>query len=90
MADKQKQKKERAKKPPKQELDMETTIADMNVEGFSWYNPNLKKGKPQNVKLSRKEYWAMVFGAYRAMLPLFLCMLLSGAFIVLLAYLWLK
>ena len=91
MADKEKrERKRKRKKRVEQELDTETTFADMNVEGFSWYNPNKKKGKVQGEKLSRKEYWAMVFGAYRAMLPLFLCMLASGALIVMLAYFWLK
>ena len=83
-------KKKDEKRKELEKLDTETTFADMNVEGFSWYNPNKKEGKVQGEKLSRKEYWAMVFGAYRAMLPLFLCMLASGALIVMLAYFWLK
>ena len=59
-------------KKRKDDLDMETTIADMNVEGFRWYNPNKKKGTYNGVgKISRKEYWAMVRGAFAAMLPLF-------------------
>ena len=93
MAEKQnKNKKEKKikKKRPIQELDTETTFADMNVEGFKWYNPNKKKGRTQVEKLSRKEYWALVRGAYRAMLPLIACMLISGALVVLLAYLWLS
>lgn len=72
------------------ELDMETTIADMNVEGFSWYDPNRKKNKAQKVNVSRKEYWAMVRGAFRAMLPMFACILAGVCLIILLAYLWLK
>lgn len=78
-------------KKRKDDLDMETTIADMNVEGFRWYNPNKKKGTYNGVgKISRKEYWAMVRGAFAAMLPLFGMILAAGAIVVLLAILWLK
>ena len=79
-------------KKVKSELDTETTFADMNVEGFRWYDPSKKsKGGKQPVeKVSRKEYWAMVRGAFAAMLPFFLCLAAAGAFIVLLAWLWLK
>ena len=86
-ADKNEKKEKKKRKP---DIDMETTIADMNVEGFRWYNPDKKKGKRQVEKLSKKEYWAVVRGAYRAMLPLICCMLISGALIFLLAYFWLK
>ena len=72
------------------ELDTETTFADMNVEGFSWYNPNLKKQKKQKVEVSRKEYWAMVRGAFRSMFPLIACMLIAGIVVFLIAFLWLK
>ena len=33
-----------------EELDTETTFADMNVEGFKWYDPAKKKGKGFRVK----------------------------------------
>ena len=72
------------------ELDTETTFADMNVEGFSWYNPNLKKQRSQKVEVTRKEYWAMVRGAFLAMLPLLGCMLVAGLIVFLIAILWLK
>ena len=49
MSKNKKEKKQRA------ELDMETTIADMNVEGFRWYNPDKKKGK-QNGKNPRQGF----------------------------------
>lgn len=88
MADKDKKKAKKKKRA--EELDTQTTFADMNVEGFHWYNPDKKKGKTQVEKLSKKEYWAVVRGAYRAMLPLIACMLISGALIILLAYFWLK
>ena len=71
-------------------IDDQTTIADMNVEGFSWYDPHRKKNPgAQPTKLSRKEYWAMVRGAFSAMLPLIGCMLVAGALVVGLAILWL-
>jgi hypothetical protein len=80
-----------AKKKKKDDLDMETTIADMNVEGFRSYNPHKEKGTYNGVgKITRKEYWAMVRGAFAAMLPLFGILLAVGAIIVLLAILWLK
>ena len=79
-----------AKKEKKDELDTETTIADMNVEGFRWYDPSLKKNpKRQPMKVSRKEYWAMVKGAFIAPLPLFACIVLACGIVFLLMYLWL-
>ena len=83
-------KKTKGKEKERIELDMETTVADMNIEGFSWYDPNRKKNKTQKTTVSRKEYRAMVRGAFRAMLPMFACMLAGVALIILLAYLWLK
>jgi hypothetical protein len=72
------------------ELDTETTFADMNVDGFHWYDPNRKKGKRNKVQLTRKEYWAMVKGAFEAVLPLLGCMILAVSIIILLMTLWLK
>ena len=72
------------------DLDMETTIADMNVEGFSWYDPNRKKGKTEKVSVTKKEQRAMILGAYRAMLPMIGCILAGGLLMMLLAFLWLK
>ena len=85
MARKKKEKKER------DNLDMETTFADMNVEGFRWYNSDKKKGKQNAIgPVSRKEYWAMVFGMFEAMLPFIIGLIGIALFIFLLAYLWLK
>ena len=82
------------KQREKQELDMETTIADMNVEGFSWYDPKKKKNsaeKPkQAVKLTKKEQRALTSGLFRAMFPMLCCIFCGLLFMVLLAYLWLK
>ncbi len=82
---------EEKKETKKDELDTETTIADMNVEGFSWYDPKKKKkeNKP-SVQLTKEEQKALIRGAYRAMLPLIGCIALSGLLMLILAYLWLK
>ena len=71
-------------------LDMETTIADMNVEGFSWYDPNRGKRKAQQTQLTPKEQKALMRGAVRAMLPMIICILSGMLLMFLLAYLWLK
>ncbi len=79
------------KKPQKTkpDLDTETTFADMNVEGFSWYDPAKKAGK-QKVKVERKEYWKMVRAAFEAYLPIFGILICVGGIIFAIAYLWLK
>ena len=73
----------------KDDLDTETTFADMNVDGFRWYNPGLKTRRSEPVRVTRKEYWAMVKGAFLAMLPAISCVVLSLLIVFLLAYLWL-
>lgn len=80
-----------AKKRKQDDLDTETTFADMNVEGFKWYDPQRKKngGKPVE-KPTKKEYWAMVRGAFRAMWPMLVCIVCGALLMFLLAYLWLK
>lgn len=71
-------------------LDTETTIVDMNVEGFSWYDPNMGKRKAQQTQLTKKEQRALMRGAVHAMLPMLICILLGMLLMFLLAYLWLK
>ncbi|MBQ7369333.1 MAG: hypothetical protein IJW60_06485 [Clostridia bacterium] len=79
-----------ARKEKKDDLDTETTFADMNVEGFSWYNPDKKKNPNKQIgKVSRKEYWAMVRGAFAATLPIIGCVIVGALLVFLLAYLWL-
>lgn len=79
-----------AKKRHDDDLDTETTFADMNVEGFRWYDPSCKDGKKRrSLKLTRKEYWAMVRGAFAALWPVFVGVLLIGAALYGLAFLWL-
>ncbi len=81
---------ERDKKPKKEkeELDTQTSFADMNVEGFSWYDPHKKQNKERK-RVSRKEYWRMVRGAFAAYLPVFGMIVCVGAIIYLLARIWL-
>ena len=71
-------------------LDTETTFAEMNVEGFSWYDPNRGKRKAQQTQLTKKEECALMRGAVRAMLPMIICILSGMLLMFLLAYLWLK
>ena len=81
-----------AKKQRKDDdLDMETTFADMNIEGFRWYDPNKKKngGKVDKITVTKKEYRSMVKGAFQAFAPLFGVILFAFAFMVLIAYWWL-
>ncbi len=78
------------KKKKRDDLDTETTFADMNIEGFSWYNPDKKKNPKKPIgKVSKKEYWAMVRGAFSAMLPMIGCIIVGALLVFLLAYLWL-
>ena len=81
---------ENKKKEKKDELDTETTIADMNVEGFSWYDPKKKKGQQPVPKLTKEEERALIRGAYRAMLPLIASIAVAGIIVFLLAYMWLN
>ena len=71
-------------------LDTETTVVDMNVEGFSWYDPNMSTRKKQATQLTKKEQRALMRGAVRAMLPMIACILSGMLLIFLLAFLWLK
>lgn len=75
-------------KKNKEELDTETSFADMNVEGMRDYQPG-RTGKRSRERISRKEYWALVRGAFRSMLPMILCITVGFGLVVLLAYLWL-
>lgn len=75
------------------DLDTETTFVDMNVEGFRWYDPVRKKNNGQKSvkrKVTRKEYWSMVRGAFAAYAPLMVIIVLTFGIMVALAYLWLS
>ena len=73
------------------DLDTTTTFADMNVEGFRWYDPNAKKSgdkKTNRPKLTRKEYWQLVRAAFAAYIPMFLILIAAFGLMVLIAWLW--
>ena len=83
--------KKEKKNKKKAELDMQTTVANMNVEGFSWYDPSLKSGeKKQTPKLTKAEQRALIKGAYKAMIPMLVCIGIGCLAMFFLAYLWLK
>ncbi|MBR2975197.1 MAG: hypothetical protein IKC47_05595 [Clostridia bacterium] len=68
------------------------TIADMNVEGMPWYNPNRTEKKDKNSKdnPTRREKRAMIWGAYKAHLPVLLVSICSFSLVAVLLYLWLQ
>ena len=76
------------------DLDTQTSFADMNIEGFKWYDPSQKKSgdgqKKVRRKVSRREYWQMVRGAFAAFLPYFAVFILALGIVIALAYLWLS
>lgn len=76
---------------PDDDLDTETTIADMNVDGFRWYNPRMKRDKKKGnkTKVTGKEYWAMVKGAFLAIAPFVLGLAVVMGLIYVLCYFWL-
>ena len=81
------------KKPD--DLDTETTFADMNVDGFKWYNPQLKKKKDGGMKrhkqkMSRKESREMMRAAFAAYAPVFLIVILVFGIMGLIAWLWIS
>ena len=72
----------------KDELDTETTIVDMNVEGMPWYDKSLKDGKPVE-KISKEEQKIITKAMILAYLP-FACMV-AAVFGILffIAWVWL-
>ena len=63
------------RKERQDDLDTETTFADMNVEGFSWYDPAKKRADGQKtgkIYLSRAEKWAMFKAGFSVVLPFIL------------------
>ena len=75
----------------KDDLDMNTTFADMNVDGFKWSNPGAKNGKDvKKTKITKKEYRAMIKGALSAYMPFIGCVAAAMLIVFLLAYIWLS
>ena len=84
-----------ANRKPDDELDTTTSFADMNVDGFKWYNPKAKKQQQSDLKkvktkVTRKEYWAMVRGAFAAIAPFILISIIMFTLVFVAAYFWLK
>lgn len=83
-------------KKPKAELDTTTTFANMNVEGFKWYDPTLEKRIKEREKgivqpkVTGKEYFKLVRSAYAALWPVILCVTAIFGALVGIAYLWLS
>ena len=72
----------------------DVTVANMNVEGMPWHKDADEKKRSDEMNglnLSKKEQWAMIKGAYRAMLPAFLIGLLvfCVSFGLIILYFWL-
>lgn len=68
-------------------------VADMNIEGFSWYYKhkfNNDRKELLDLNITHKERLAMLLGALSAMLPIviFMGLVYGGAFLVL--YFWMK
>ena len=83
-------------KKPRSELDTTTTFANMNVEGFKWYDPTLEKRLKQKEKgivqpkVTKREYFRLVRGAYAALWPVLLGVVIIFGALVGIAYLWLS
>ena len=84
------------RKKQKPELDTTTTFANMNVEGFKWYDPSLDKRIKEREKgvvpqkFTRKEYFQLIRAAYAAMWPVILIVVAIFGALVGIAYLWLS
>jgi len=70
-----------------------STIADMNVEGFHWYQNARDKARRSalnQLSVTRKERWAMIWGGLLAYLPVFLIILVSFGITFLLLFYWIS
>lgn len=83
-------------KRQKQDLDTTTTFANMNVEGFKWYDPTLERrieDRKNGIippKITRREYWQMVRAALAALVPVILGIIAIFGILYCIAYLWLS
>ena len=66
------------------------TIADMNIEGFSWYNKNKPIDPKQNVNLTKKERRAILKAMMLKMLPIACIALVAFVISYFLIKLWLS
>lgn len=68
------------KKQKLDELDDGRTISDMNVPGFDWYQDKKTVRKRRTIgklDLTKEERRAMIIGAYKAYLPIFLAIIVG-------------
>ena len=79
------------KQQQEDELDTETTFADMNVEGFRWYDPSKKKdgGSKEKLYLTPKERRAIMRAGFLAVLPVVGCIAVAFLLMFVIALLWL-
>jgi hypothetical protein len=66
------------------------TIADMNVEGFSWYNKNKPRDSKNQIYLTRKERRAIFQAMVSKMIPIAIIALVALTLSFLLIKLWLS
>ena len=82
--------KDEEKQKLEDDLDTETTFADMNIDGFKWYDAAKKSGKKMDgVKVTRKEKWAIAKAAFASLWPILVFIALLFGFLYLFARLWL-
>lgn len=61
------------------------TIANMNIEGFKWYDPHLER-KEKPVSLSKDDRRAVFFAGLRSFALPIMCVLAGGIVAFLLCY----
>ena len=77
-------------KEKKEFVDDGRTIADMNVDGFSWYNKNKPKDPKDQIYLTRKERRAIFRAMVSKMLPIAIISLIAFVMSYFLIKLWLS
>ena len=78
------------KKKQLPEWDDGRTVANMNVEGMSWYHPDSGKEVKEEDKPTRKEKRAMIRAGYLAHLPRFIAILVGFGITIFILWLWLN
>lgn len=66
------------------------TIADMNVDGFSWYNKNKPKDPKDRIILTRKERRAIFHAMVSKMIPIAIIAVIALTISFFLIKLWLS
>ena len=71
-------------------IDDGRTIADMNVDGFSWFNKNKPKDPKNQIILTRKERRAIFHAMVSKMIPIAIIALIAFTMSYFLIKLWLS